>query len=734
LDAARRGVLAAAVVATVLAPPAASAQGAPRIGLALSGGGARGAAHIGVLKVLEELRVPVACVAGTSFGAIVGGAYASGVAPRDLEQVLRDTDWDQVFTDQPPRAEVSPRRKEDDYKALFDFELGWKDNKPQLPKGLIAGVSIESFLRKLTATAAVGDFQRLPIPFRAVATDIETGQAVVLGTGSVPFAMRASMAIPGFVSPVEIDGHLLVDGGISDNLPIDVVRELCSPDVIIAVDISTPPLRRDQIGSALSIVTQMVNLLGKAAVDQQLASLDPGKDVLIRPQLGDITAGSFPRSLEAVALGEQAARAMTAQLQHYSLPVAEYADLRRAQTAATVGLEPVDEVRIEGLQRTNPEALQGLVQVEPHQPLTEEAIAGDLRRIYGRGDYESVDYRLLQEPGKRVLLYEPQEKSWGPDYLRFGLGLATDFSGQDQFNALASYRRTWLNRLGGEWELDGQVGHNAYLFTEFYQPLNLRGNWFVAPYAKFDQDSRAVFLDVDRVADYQVREQRAGLDAGAVAGTFGEARLGLIARRVHARVDTGSPLLPNVDVNASGYRALLTADQYDRRYFPRDGYFAQASLFGTSHALGAEQDYQRGELKTGVAFSEGKHALWLTLYAGSDFHSNAPAYEAFTLGGPLRMSGYQIDELAGQRMVFARAMYYNRRLKLPDLLGSGVFVGTSLETASLGGSRLPGSPTGTLWSGSVFLSADTVLGPFYAGVGAAPGGRYTAYLLLGPPP
>ena len=459
----------------------------PRIGLALSGGGARGAAHIGVLKVLEELRVPVDCVAGTSMGSIVGGAYAAGMPPRRLEQILRQTDWNKVFTDRPPRGEIASRRKADDYKTLFAAEFGFKDGSLRLPKGLIAGVSIESFLRTLTESAsAINDFQRLPIPFRAVAADIETGEAVVLQRGSVPQAMRASMAIPGFVSPVEIDGRLLVDGGIANNLPINVVRKMCG-DVVIAVNISTPALRRDEIGSALTVVTQLLNFLGKSTVDGQLASLGP-RDVLIAPDLGDISAGGFDQAGQAVDIGEAAARALADQLTRYSVSEQEYARIRATQIAEVKQQAPIDEIRIEGLQRSSAAVLSALVQSKPGEPLTEEKLAEDLRRIYGRGDFESVDYRITQEAGKRVLTIMAREKTWGPDYLRFGLGLATDFSGNDTFNVAVNYRRTWLNRLGAEWVIEGQVGHNAHLFTEFYQPLHERGIWFAAPYARNGPD------------------------------------------------------------------------------------------------------------------------------------------------------------------------------------------------------------------------------------------------------
>jgi predicted acylesterase/phospholipase RssA len=270
-------------------------DGRPRIGLALSGGGARGVAHVGVLKVLEEMRIPISCVTGTSMGSIVGGTYAVGTPPKRLEELVLAADWAEIFRDNPPRQDMAIRRKRDDFKILFAPEFGLKDGNLALPKGVIAGVSIEAFFRVLAQPAmGISDFSKLPIPFEAMATDIENGDSVVLNHGSVAQAMRASMSVPGGLAPVEIDGRLLVDGGIADNLPIDQARKLCG-DVVIAVNISTPPLKRSELDSALAVSLQLVNFLGKQTVDQQIKSMGAG-DVLIEPDLGDISAASFDRS------------------------------------------------------------------------------------------------------------------------------------------------------------------------------------------------------------------------------------------------------------------------------------------------------------------------------------------------------------------------------------------------------------------------------------------------------
>jgi NTE family protein len=729
-----------ALVALTLATGASQAQPAvdrradpPRIALALSGGGARGIAHVGVLKVLEELRVPVHCVVGTSMGAIVGGTFASGRSTQEMQAIVLAADWPEIFRDTPPRRETAINRKIDDYKPLFGFELGLRDGSLALPKGVIAGVSIESFFRSMALpAAAITDFDKLPVPFRAIATDLETGAAVALGAGSVAQAMRASMSVPGAIAPVEIDGRLLVDGGLADNLPINAARRLCG-DVVIAVNISTPPLRRDQITSAGSVTAQMLNFIGLHTVKEQLKSLSPS-DVLIAPELGDISASSFDRARDAIRIGEQATRAMADQLQRYSLPADQYAAQRARQLAAVDPQFKVDEIRVEGLDRTNPAVVKTLVESAPGQPLTEQTVAADLRRIFGTGDYEAISYRLVGGGGEgpRAMLIEPTEKSWGPDYIRFGLALATGSDGDNQFNVRVQYRRTWLNPLGAEWISEAQIGQHTFFTTEWYQPLREDGLWFVAPTFYSGVRTRGVFVDGDKLADYRVTLNQLGVDGGARLGTWGQLRGGLVGAKVSARVETGSPLLPSVRETSAGPRATLFIDQTDQAWFPREGYGVVGTAYRATTSLGSDTSYSRAELAGRVAASWGAHTFNLTASGGSALGSEMPAYESFTFGGPLRMSAFRLDELSGREYVFGRLMYYNRTFRLPDLLGSGVFVGATAEIARVT-DRAGGLPAaGTVWSASTFLAAVTFLGPGYLGFGIGPG-RWALYFLLGAP-
>jgi len=697
----------------------------PRIGLALSGGGARGAAHVGVLKVLEELRVPVDCITGTSMGSIVGGGYAIGISPAEMARIISTTKWKDIFTDRPPRNEIPMRRKSDDYKNLFAPELGVRDGHILAPKGVIAGISIESFLRDFTAGGTQNsDFQKLPIPFRAVAADIETGKPVVLSHGSLPAALRASMSLPGVVPPVEMDGHLLVDGGIADNLPIELARKLCG-DVIIAVNIGTPPLKREDIGSIVSVVNQLVNLLGNDSVERQIATLG-ARDVLIHPDLGDISAASFDRAKEAIDIGEQAARAMSDSLKRYSLPPEEYAALRRRQAAQPPGARVIDEIRFEGLSRTNDRVLRNAMRTRPGDVASEQKIGEDMRRIYGLGDFEDVNYVIENEAGRNVMVVEAHEKSWGPDYLRFGLSLQTDFHGENDFNVGASYKRTWLDNLGAEWTLDGQIGRDAFLATEFYQPFDEAGRFFVAPYAKIEQRTRPVFLGEDQIARYLARQTRIGADLGISMGPWGELRGGPVYRHVDANVDTGSPILPDFKASGGGMRLRFFLDQLDRPFLARDGY----SLSMTAERWFDTQAYNKVDGRASFVKSLGENTFSLTAAGGTNVGTDLPYFDAFRLGGPFRLSSYRIDQFAGSNYALARLMYYRRLFDLPSPLGNGVYAGGSLEAGRISPLLDSRNDLGTLKSGSVFLAADTFLGPAFLGF-AAGGGQHSFFLLFG---
>ncbi|MEZ4386948.1 MAG: patatin-like phospholipase family protein [Candidatus Krumholzibacteriia bacterium] len=380
-------------------PPAAQR---PRIGLVLSGGGARGAAHIGVLAVLEELRIPVDAIAGTSMGAIVGGLYASGMSPDEMQAAIAAIDWRSVFDDAPPRQDRSFRRKEDQYDPLFALELGWTGRRMLLPSGLIAGQKLDIILRELVLnTYDITDFDRLPVRYRAVAADLADGQAVVLRRGDLVQAMRASMAIPGAFTPVDLDGHQLVDGGMAKNLPVDVVRGM-GVDIVIAVDIGTPVGMLDGSESLLGVVRRTLDVLSKANVGEQKKLLTD-RDLLLEPDLGTIETASFDRLGEAVAVGRRAAEARAADLSRFSVSEAEYAALRACQRRPRLADPMVDRIVVGGNRRVPARMIERRMTTQAGRPLDLGRLRRDLTDIYRVGEFARVDARLTRADSSNTL-------------------------------------------------------------------------------------------------------------------------------------------------------------------------------------------------------------------------------------------------------------------------------------------------------------------------------------------
>ena len=722
----------AAPVATDGAAPVAASPKRPKICLVLSGGGARGAAHVGVIKVLEEYRVPIHCIAGTSMGSLVGAAYASGMTVAEMSAINASISTELLFKDKPPRNEESNRKKQDDFNIFIGPEVG-VGSKSLLPKGVVTGIQLETVLRRLARAKGFRNFDELPIPFRAVATDLVTGKAVVFSEGELGNVMRASMSVPGAIAPAEFGGMMLVDGMLTDNLPVAAARAM-GADIVIAVNVGTPLLRRDQITDIFGVTGQMLSILTEQNVQASLASLK-ATDVLISPDLNDYSTGDFDNLPQIEPLGEVAARKMSEQLAQLSVPPAEYAALRQRQVAAAEPPPPViDEIRFDNLSRVNPETARAVMETQVGQPLDQATIDGDMRRLYGTDDFEHVSYRMMEEPNRQVLVVDAVEKSWGPDYVRFGLGLSSDFTGDAFFNLLGSYRRTWLNSLGAEWRTDVQVGRTSSLGTEFYQPLDAPGSLFVAPRASIERRTTTLYQGSDRIASYDLFSKNVGIDLGSQFGRYGELRLGVAAGSIKPTLDTGPQSLSPADgkVNQEAFRARLVLDQIDSADFPRAGWRLLGNIFNPSSQLGSDEPYAKWDTSGTAAYSIGEHTLNFGFKVGGKIGSDPlPRYDLFQWGGFMQQSGYSTGQLVGEKIEYGRLIYYRRILHGSIL--EGAYGGISLERGKVSDPLVPGSPEGWLTSGSVFISADSPLGPTYLGYGYAKDGNSSFYFFLGRP-
>ncbi|HXW10901.1 MAG TPA: patatin-like phospholipase family protein, partial [Steroidobacteraceae bacterium] len=493
----------AAAVATATTQP----PGRPRIGLVLSGGGARGAAHVGVIRALEQMQVPVDAVAGTSMGAVVGGLYAAGLTGEEIERVFQELDWQDMIRDRAPRRDLAYRRKQDDRNILARGTLGVSAEKGiELPLGLVGGQKISQALRTATARVSdVQDFDRLPTPFRALATDLETGEPVVLGQGDLVTVLRASMSAPGVLTPVEVDGRLLVDGGLVDNLPVELARSM-GVDRLIVVDVSFPLAPRDELSSAFDIANQMIGIMVRRGTLESREDLEPG-DVVIEPDLGAMTALDFSRMPQVMEIGRKAALDARDGLGSLALADAEYQQYAAARERAAEPSVRIAFVRPSERSQAEARRVEAVFGDLVGRKLDSPEVQRRLDTQYRFDQFESVDYRVVGNERERGIEIDLRRKSWGPSFLRLGVGVENDYEGGATANAAARLWITGLNWLDAEWTLDAQIGEEPLFRTEFYQPLSLRVPVFVAPAFRYEMESRPVVNAAgQRIARYRVRD------------------------------------------------------------------------------------------------------------------------------------------------------------------------------------------------------------------------------------
>lgn len=724
----------AALAETASAAPAAPAAPAgepPRIGLVLGGGGARGAAHVGVLEVLERLRVPVACVAGTSMGALVAGAWAAGLGPAEMRAALAGADWADMFLDNPDYRDLNFRARRLSQRFLPGSEAGVKPDGLVTPPGVVSGQKIKLFLNALVG-ADRGErlIEELPLPVSIVATDIGTGERVVLRDGSLTEAMRASMSVPGLLAPLEYRGRKLVDGGLVDNVPVREVRERCNPDVVIAVNVGSPLLPPGQVSGLLSVTAQMVALLTEQNVQATLATLRP-TDLLIAPDLGTIGAADFERHAEAAERGRRAAEALAPRLAELGVDAARYAAWERTLGRGAAPMPPprIDEVQVTGLVRAGEQVVRRYLGQREGAPLDTARLERDILRAYGDGWYERVDYAVLRQGGRHVLRLLPVEKSWGPDYLRFGLRLDSNLSQGSTYQLRAGYQRTWLNALGAEMIVTGELGSATGASVEWFQPLTRDRRWFADAVAEYRRERTDYWLLEQRIAEYRSARTRFELTAGYSLPLVGQLRLGWRELSVKNDLDTGLDVLTLRPQRAGGgWLVALDLDQFDRLYFPRRGWSVLAEWFQSER-----RDHARASLDLRAALPLAEWVLGSRLAWTGAPRGPLPITEAGRLGGFLNLSAFASGQLVGEDVGLVQLRAERIVGRLPLGLRGDMRLGLALEGGRVGTPYFRQKRDGWLGSVAVYLGGETPLGPVYLGIGHGAGGSTNAYLVIGTP-
>jgi len=702
----------------------------PRVGLVLAGGGAKGGAHVGVLKVLEEMHVPIDCIAGTSIGAVVGGGYAAGMSASDIERFVRGIDWKAVVGGAGDRKLEPAEQKRAEAEAGSRLEFALKDRRIVAPTGLIPSANIEALLRSYVAQArTISSFDELPIPYRAVATDMLKGDMVVLGTGDLATAMRASMAIPGAFSPVYSGSYVLSDGGLVRNLPVDVARNLCA-DVVIAVNLVSPPVKPDQLLGAGRLAARSMEVMLGANEVLQLQSLT-ARDVRIDVQVGDIAVADFERTPESIPLGEAAARKMAAQLTALAVPAREYAAWR-TQVATRQRIDTrVAGVRFEGTQRINPQFLESLTRIRAGDRVNNDALSADARRMAVVQEVESVNYDLSGDPANPVLVWHVQEKQLGPDYVIPTLGLYFGGGGDTDFVLAIQYSRRWVNALGAEWRTTAQIGDTALLDTSFYQPLSASQRFFVQPDFFLSRSIEDIYNDYQRVATYRFGDIGLVLAAGTNLSLFTQLRLGYWFDRRRLSVDTGPPVLPVLTTTDAGLQGQWTYDSREASSFAREGMAAEVEYLGSTESLGAKRDWQRAEAAFRKSISLGKLDLWLTAAGGTKLGNELPADRAFSLGGPQSFPGYSEGEVRAREYWVVYGNFLYPLANLVPLKSETLYGGMGLEIGEVR-ERVDPVPSGYLYGISAYFGGRTPLGTVTFGLGAA-SHSWALWLTLGRP-
>ncbi len=712
----------------------------PKIGLVLSGGGAKGSAHIGVLKVLEQHNIAVDYITGTSIGAYVGGMYALGYSVEEIEKRMLTLDWDAGYSDTIPRESLHYEEKQRKDQYNIPLKFGYSEEELKTTSGFLVGQTVAQLLKESTDLVAEFDsFDNLAIPYRAVATDLVTSLAVVLDSGSIVDAMRASAAVPGAVQPIDINGMMLVDGGLANNMPIDVVKAM-GADIVIAVDIGSSLSSKDQIKMTIDVLNQLSTFLTNATSEAQKKLLQPG-DILIRPDVGQLSTTDWSILPQALVLGEQAALLHSKQLQALSLSDEAFAQYQAKKKQRSLKWfspieKPITAIHFANQSKVNNTIIKNSFAVEVGQVLNQQALKAAIDRVYALDKFEYVDAEFTDDENGRVLTLITRAKSWGPNYINVGFSMQDNFSQDTTVLLDFSYVLTDITINGGSWRNDLTIGYEKKFATEFYQPLDIEHSFFSRARLQFYQHDWGGENQEGLSDELVKRSLEASMSLGYNIFDNGIAELGLIAEKGNISYKNWTD--DEADFASYGFFFHLGYDNLNSINFPTSGNQLSFDL-----RLGNDQYDQfyfdantdksiKYDINWRGAISLEHHTLvGIASYAKVNSENNYTVHVS-ELGGFLNLSAYQRNELVGAHKLFGALVYhYDLGRDTLGLTDFPLYLGTSLEAGNVWTLAEHINVDDVIYSSSLFLGTDTSMGPVALGFGYAEKGQNSFFLSIG---
>jgi NTE family protein len=702
------------------APPTPSTE-RPRIGLALSGGGALGLTEIGVIKWMEENHIPIDRIAGTSMGSIIGSMYATGMTPAEIQKFAETINWDQAFLPKPGYTELSYRRKQDRRDFLVASSLGLKHGLKG-PNGLNSGQAAGLLLDRIAfPDSGIANFDDLPIPFRCVATDMQSGEAIVLHDGSLAEAVRASMAIPGVFTPVELNGRVLADGGMVQNIPVETVRDM-GADAVIAVELHYPPGDIGQLGTLVGVLSRAIDVM---ITQNERRSLALAKSK-VRVSMKGFAVTDYKRVDELVQLGYKAAESQSADLLPYAITDPDewrrYLDDRTARKHAP--MKKVEKIVVAGADLDTDRRIQQQLTNSMQGPLDLPNLETQLTRIAGQGQFDRLGYEGYTQNGVPALRVTAHEKTYGPPFI--DLTVNVQGSGVAAFDFSAGTRVTFMDLFhhGGEWRSDLLFGSSNLAATEYYQPLG-QSRFFVAPFVFASKYARNSFNGLTRIAVFGDERAGGGFDIGFDSSRRSEFRLGYELFEGKLAPLIGAAGLPIVHGSTGEFRARFVWDGQDSPSVPSRGSRVVATATRVLQSPGLVHPIGQVDVQTSTFVRLGdKTSLFIDASGGTTFHGSAGPFQVFSLGGPFRLGAYLPDEFLGNHYAYASLGFRRELYRLPQLVGRKIYWGGWYEAGSAFGTQLNSrGPVVVRGTFNLGVIADTIVGPIALAGSVSPTGQ-----------